>query len=413
MAGMLDINCGEYDNAAVKLNLGCGDVKADGYTNIDRKSGSEAYPLTCNDNSVDEIRASHLLEHFGHRELRKVLMNWVSKLKVGGVLKIAVPDYADVSKRYLDGEKINTQQFICGGQLDDDDYHKSIFDKASLSAMLDFVGLIDIKHWVSEVHDCAILPISLNLQGTKRAETVMSQDEMKKIGAVMSMPRLTFADNMHTAARVFYGLNIQLTRGTGAFWGQVLTNMIEQHIESGAEWIFTLDYDTWFTKNHVLRLMQLMAENHDVDAILPVQSKRQAEEPLIGMRDEKGKVLESINRKVFDCELTPVGTGHFGLTLLRVSALKKLKKPWFWAQPGPDGRWQEGRQDADIYFWNQFFDQGFKAVQANRVVIGHMQLMCTFPDTAENGFKPIYLHMGDLENDKVPEHCKPNVTFIK
>jgi len=410
----------EVKDAPVKLNLGCGDVVPEGYTNIDRKLGLEAYPLTCEDNSVDEIRASHILEHFGHHKLREVLLNWVSKLKPGGVLKIAVPDYADVSRRYLSGEKINTQLYICGGQLDDDDYHKSIFDKASLSAILDSVGLKDIKHWESEVRDCAVLPISLNLQGTKRPAVIVSQEEVdqclnecRKLGAVMSMPRLTFADNMHTAARVFYELQIALTRGTGAFWGQVLTNMIEEHIESGAELIFTLDYDTWFTRDHAVRLLQLMAENPDVDAIIPVQSKRQGDEPLIGMRDKDGNVLERIDRKVFDCELTPVGTGHFGLTLFRASALKKLKKPWFWAQPGPDGRWQEGRQDADIYFWNQFFEQGFKAVQANKVVIGHMQLMCTFPDTAENGFKPIHLHMGEIEKGKIPEHCKPNVTFIK
>jgi len=209
------------------------------------------------------------------------------------------------------------------------------------------------------------------------------------------------------------GLNIKLTRGTGAFWGQVLTNMIEQAMADNAEWIFTLDYDTWFTKDHVIKLCQLMAENPGVDAIIPVQSKREGNEPLVGMRDENGGVLTSIPRHVFNQELTPVGTGHFGLTLFRASSLKKLKKPWLWAQPGPDGRWDVDRQDSDIYFWNQFFHQGFKAVQANRVVIGHMQMMCTFPDTADNGFKPLHLYMNDLEKNGPPEHCKPKVTLIK
>ena len=55
----------------VKLNIGAGDVDAPGFIAIDRKLGLEAYPLPEHVNgtkletdSVDEVRASHVLEHF-------------------------------------------------------------------------------------------------------------------------------------------------------------------------------------------------------------------------------------------------------------------------------------------------------------------------------------------------------------
>jgi hypothetical protein len=150
----------------VRLNLGSGDCPIEGYTNIDRRNGQEAYPLDYPDGSVDEIRASHILEHFGRKEALEVLKNWVSKLKPGGLLKIAVPDFARITEMYKGGDT-NTTGYLCGGQTDEDDYHKNIFDRKSLAVLLEQAGLYDIKHWDSEIKDCASLPVSLNMQGNR------------------------------------------------------------------------------------------------------------------------------------------------------------------------------------------------------------------------------------------------------
>jgi predicted SAM-dependent methyltransferase len=81
----------------IKLNIGAGCVDIPGYTPIDRKLGTEAYPLPqYTDNSVDEIRASHILEHFPFAEVPNVLAEWVRALKPGGTIKIAVPDIAKI-----------------------------------------------------------------------------------------------------------------------------------------------------------------------------------------------------------------------------------------------------------------------------------------------------------------------------
>lgn len=150
----------------LKLNLGSGDCPIEGYENIDRKNGQEVYPLNYEDNSATIIRASHILEHFGLNETLKVLRNWYSKLKPGGVMKIAVPDFAKIVDIYKNGGN-NTVGYLCGGQTDDNDYHKNIFDRKSLTKLLEQAGLYDIKHWDSEIGDCASLPVSLNLQGSK------------------------------------------------------------------------------------------------------------------------------------------------------------------------------------------------------------------------------------------------------
>ena len=79
---------------SVRLNLGSGRTPIPGWTNVDIKAGGSAYPLTqYADGSVDEIRASHILEHFSHHEVALVLREWVRVLKRGGKLYIAVPDF--------------------------------------------------------------------------------------------------------------------------------------------------------------------------------------------------------------------------------------------------------------------------------------------------------------------------------
>ena len=85
----------------VKLNLGGGEVEIPGYVNIDRKNGQEAYPLEYADESVDEIRASHLLEHFPHSKSVEVVREWARVLKPGGILKVAVPNFDYIIENYV------------------------------------------------------------------------------------------------------------------------------------------------------------------------------------------------------------------------------------------------------------------------------------------------------------------------
>ena len=151
----------------MKLNLGSGKTPLEGYTNLDGATGDSIYPLGYAD--LDEIRASHVLEHFSRIESVDVVRDWASCLKPGGILKIAVPSFdlvVDLSKT----NKVIAEHFemiIMGGQVDSLDYHKSLWNFDKLEQVLKHVGLSDIKPWVSEVSDCASYPISVNLQGQR------------------------------------------------------------------------------------------------------------------------------------------------------------------------------------------------------------------------------------------------------
>lgn len=59
-------------------------------------------PIKFNDNSVDVIYTSHMLEHMSREDALVFLRNTYRILKPGGVLRISVPDLSILIKRYLD-----------------------------------------------------------------------------------------------------------------------------------------------------------------------------------------------------------------------------------------------------------------------------------------------------------------------
>ena len=604
----------------IRLNLGAGDVPIDGYIGLDRKTGQEVYPLAYEDGSVDEIRASHILEHFGLREISAVLKNWVDKLKPGGLLKIAVPDFDKIIELYRQGDS-KTLGYLCGGQIDENDYHKSAFDQKTLTGLMEKAGIEVITHWDSQIKDCASLPVSLNLQGNKpsgdielqsvleefskskknvysqygedgiiesifekiginnkwclevgaadgilfsntrrlveqgwnailieseklaydrlvencknypnampvfgelgkdftldeilkkynapkdidlvvvdidgqdyhainammnydprilvaeydpdanseyipvlrcaepglhqagktamrrmgaskgykacietpvnlvminksnfrkpegmnepedQATAVATKTVTAKIAAIMSAPRIGFTNNLMIAARVFTQMGIEFNVGYGVFWSQVLSRMIEEQIAKGMEWIVILDYDSYYKKEHFLALCQVLAEYPDVDAVLPVQIKREGDTVLAGVDDpDKAHYEYDTNT-----DLIEIDTGHFGLTIFRASAFAKLKKPWFVAVPNDKGEWGDGRQDDDIYFWKNWRRSGLKVCLSPKILIGHMQLMVTWPGTLDKGAKPIHQYLNDCDVNGIPECCEVPKDYV-
>jgi hypothetical protein len=173
------------ERGIMKLNLGSGDCPLDGYFNFDAKNGDSLYPLRgaegcashISGSSADEVRASHVLEHFPHGQTLDVLKEWVRVLKPGGWLKIAVPDFDWIVNAQKEAwvlgntEGISAadllQSYLMGGQVDGNDYHKAIFTKIKLKWLLEDCGLVNVRPWASEIQDCASLPVSLNLMGQK------------------------------------------------------------------------------------------------------------------------------------------------------------------------------------------------------------------------------------------------------
>ncbi len=685
----------------IKLNLGSGDKPLEAYVNLDAKFGDTVWPIWRKEGDetygegVDEIRASHVLEHFPHGQTLHVLKGWASKLKPGGVLKIAVPDFGKIVNAYSNGHSTDPliEGYLMGGQTDEYDYHKAIFNDLGLRQMMQAAGLVDIKPWTSEIQDCASLPVSLNLMGTKpdahgptqtvtdqctiplvptpapedlapiwtaikrRQKNVYSQfgedgaveaifeaigtanrvclevgagdgiffsntrqwvekgwrailiekdpvlferlkanatgdwvlenieigtdapnsldailakhgapkdidllsldidgpdwhvfnamlfhrprvvvmeyaiegdkeryfgpdfiptrggkgqagrnavakllcgkgykpvavstsnviavqgeligqlrawadkqlaaepipivptaalqeqpqprptiadaakvvQEFAKAGtsvedvrrnlvaareglkpesdkievrvaAVMSVPRLTHTNNAASMFATIKKLGIPCLPGQGVFWHHVLTRQIEDRIRDGAEIIIAVDFDSWFLPGHVLRLIELLVNTPQADAICAVQCQREHELPIMAIHDEGGLPVQHMPRRWFETHLTPIHIGHFGLTAFRATCFAKLERPWFRDEPDPNGSYRDGRKDADVAFWGNFERAGCKLFMANEVNIGHLQEVCTFPGSVAENWKPTHVYLRDLNAGQIPAHCEP------
>lgn len=85
--------------AKLKLNIGCGTNKVDGYVNVDRAHKPdvvcdlEKFPWPWPDSSVDEIRAHHILEHLGRTPdvFIGVMKEMYRVCKGGAKVEIVVP----------------------------------------------------------------------------------------------------------------------------------------------------------------------------------------------------------------------------------------------------------------------------------------------------------------------------------
>lgn len=351
---------------AIKLNIGAGSTVIPGFTAIDRKFGTEAYPLAYEDGAVDEIRCSHLLEHLTFREASEALDEWSRVLKPGGRIRISVPDVdkclADTSGKRL--------FYLMGGQMHDNDIHKSAYDRSRLEGLMSQAGIANIKEWVSHNTDCAAMPISLNLEGVKAATKPEKKRESTtiKLGAYLTLPRYEAVASRSLIEQSLRALKIELTTSQGVFWGQCMQRMFQKAVADDIDWILSLDSDSLFTPEQLSQLMDILASNPHIDALAALQCRRGSPYPLLTTgAGIDGQRIEVGNQPI------KVTTAHFGLTLIRVDSLKEVPKPWFYAKPEESGEWGDERLDDDIWFWHQWRLAGKTIYVAPSVSIGHLE----------------------------------------
>lgn len=91
----------------MKINIGCNQWKLEGFINIDIDERvnpdvvADGSKLPYEDNSIDEIYAGHMLEHYSLDE--NVLLEWKRVLKAGGKITITVPDVEKGIAEYRKG----------------------------------------------------------------------------------------------------------------------------------------------------------------------------------------------------------------------------------------------------------------------------------------------------------------------
>ena len=267
-----------------------------------------------------------------------------------------------------------------------------------LGEMVRSAGWTDIDAWVfaekpKNISECRGF-ISATKDPAKepanRPEGVVSAGpaSMAKVAALMSVPRLGFHDNMSCVFEAFSPLSIPVCKVQGAFWGQCLERGMQLLIDDDVDLIITVDYDTTFKKEDVESLLNLMHRHPEATAIASTQIGRGHTRMLMTLKGKSGQVRKEVPMDEFrKHETTKVATSHFGLTILRVKDLMDIPHPWLYPQTDADGQWGAGRIDADITFWKVLEKHKKTVLQANRVVVGHLELMVTWP--GKDG-QPVY-----------------------
>jgi len=227
------------------------------------------------------------------------------------------------------------------------------------------------------------------------------KDEVPKkqsvqIAAVMSVPRLGYLDTLNQIQGVLAQAKAPLGMCYGVFWHHALTRGIEKALDwrtsdgKAADYILTIDYDSYVTLDNLGKLAVLLADNPEVDIVVPMQAKRAG-----------GEILAGTDGPVdLTKPLVPIVTGHFGFTLFKREVFERLNKPWFWEKPAPDGGWGEGRVDADIGFWRNVIASGCKPFLATQVVVGHGEEVVSWPQLEDGVLTVGYQTVKDWQEER-------------
>ena len=80
------------------------------------------------ENSIDEIYASHVLEHVPQKKVKETLEGIYRVLKIGGKFYVSVPDMDLLCRIFIDPKaptkvKMQVMRIMFGGQIDEFDFH--------------------------------------------------------------------------------------------------------------------------------------------------------------------------------------------------------------------------------------------------------------------------------------------------
>ena len=168
-----------------KINVGCGPrnfgkdwIHIDGgdYPHL---NGKDIMLPHFDHDSVDVIYASHVIEYFDRILVQGLISIWRDKLKEGGLLYLAVPDFRKLASLYVEDKCILYE--IIGplyGRMQMDEawiYHKTVYDYDTLYGLMYSCGFTGIQEWAIlkdgyDDYSQAMkkgVRISLNLRGTK------------------------------------------------------------------------------------------------------------------------------------------------------------------------------------------------------------------------------------------------------
>lgn len=158
MGMMLNIGCGEDPKGDIRL-----DIRKTRSVNII----ADARMLPFRDESFDYVYSSHLIEHFSHRYVRNVLLEWVRALKKGGIIEISCPDFRARAFLFFLNPTWQNVKNIYGGQNYEGNYHKCGFSYGLLKSLLESCGIRNVKRIIKGYKGIPFIPDCLHVRGIK------------------------------------------------------------------------------------------------------------------------------------------------------------------------------------------------------------------------------------------------------
>ena len=183
----------------IKLNVGASPIwKDDDWYILDHKKSKaknsilgDASSISLDDNSVDVLFCSHVIEHIPQIKIVDVFNEFNRVLKPGGILRILSPDLLKISTAYVEGDK----KF----------FEKALAEDPNLRTDLGHGGIV--ANWfVSPGQDTILLDRNLTKFITGQAHQILYDFEMLNIlltnSGFNSIQQKEFCDSDHSDLRV-------------------------------------------------------------------------------------------------------------------------------------------------------------------------------------------------------------------
>jgi len=141
----------------MKVHFGCGNKFMQGYVHVDCAkyphvdyvSDSSSLEMF-EDESLNLIYASHVFEYFDRTEAATVLADWFRKLKLGGIVRLAVPNIDMLISTYQATNDLNSILGPLYGKWENPSgaiYHKTVYNFASLKSILEDAQFSKVQGW--------------------------------------------------------------------------------------------------------------------------------------------------------------------------------------------------------------------------------------------------------------------------
>jgi predicted SAM-dependent methyltransferase len=142
----------------LKLHLGCGDVRIEGWRNVDL-AGSQAdfvwdlrKPLPVRPGTVSAVFNEHFLEHLPLADAMGAIRQSYELLAPGGIIRIGVPDFRRYFEDYVaSGAMIDNARpgrptvLVALNEVIYSYGHTSLWDAPTLIKLLSEIGFVDVR----------------------------------------------------------------------------------------------------------------------------------------------------------------------------------------------------------------------------------------------------------------------------